>query len=304
MINGFVGSWPFQYGFEILTYVKGIILVDATTAEPKRPDTVRFSPVKTKSPRNISEQAAKISDFWAWERAEKLHHEKGPFSSSDPDPQTPNSLLHTLSRLFSDAQSIGQIENPSLLSFAYFPTQLVIAEWMRYALLLSRYVKHYEYALVSSNVSLKQSKVKELLPWRRRCVRSGHKLDFLRRSIKHHFFTAQTSEVQDRWRPILEDIDHVSSQIAEWATFLNSMVPMMDSHQSLVEAQSVRHLTYVVLVFSSLGLVASIFSMSEKVLPWGGGNVWLYFAVSVPFTVLVLCLYFLFSSVLGRLFKV
>ena len=304
MINGSVCACSCRYEVEILTYVKGIILVDATNAEPIRPDTVRVSPVKPKSPRNISEQAPGISDFWAWESAQKLRHQKEPYSSVDADPQTRTSLLLSLSRLFSNASSIGQIENPSLLSFAYFPTQLVIAEWMQYALLLSRYVKHYEYALVSSNVSLKQSKVKELLPWRRRCVRSGHKLDFLRRSVKHHFYTAQKSEVQDRWRPILEDIDHVSSQIAEWATFLNSMVPMMDSHQSLVEAQSVRHLTYVVLVFSSLGLVASIFSMSEKVLPWGGGNVWLYFAVSVPFTVLVLCLYFLFSSVLGRLFKV
>ncbi|KAF2115679.1 hypothetical protein BDV96DRAFT_599254 [Lophiotrema nucula] len=278
-----------------------IILVDATNAELAILDTGEIP--SREYPQSISRHTFIISDFWAWEGAQKLYpSEKEPCSSLDADLQSSNSLLHSLIRLFHDVSSVAQPKRrPDLLTFAYFPAQLIIAEWMQYALLLSRYVKHYEYTLISPNVGLKQSKVKELLPWRRRCIRSGHKLELLRRSLKHHILTAGTSEVQRRWRPILDDIDHVSSQMAEWATFLNAMVPLLDSHQSLIEAQSVRHLTYIVLVFSSMGLVASIFSMSERVLPWGGGQIWLYFAVALPLTAVVLGLYISFLTVLRRL---
>ncbi|KAF2005327.1 hypothetical protein P154DRAFT_616551 [Amniculicola lignicola CBS 123094] len=281
-----------------------IVLVDATNAEFENTDAV---PLKISRPQPVqrNRHASKAFDFRAWEEARKLQSSnKEPSSGIEEDPHGSNSLLNSLVRLFQDAPCASNTTHiPNVLSFAYFPTQLVLAEWMQYALLLSRYVKHYEYALISPNAGLKQSKVKELLPWRRRCIRSGLKLELLRRSVKHHILIVGTSEVQGRWRPVLEDIDHVSSQLAEWATFLNSMVPLLDSHQSLIEAQSVRHLTYIVLVFSSLSLVASIFSMSEKVLPWGGGHAWLYFAVALPLTAVVLGSYFLFLNIVGRLLR-
>ena len=78
------------------------------------------------------------------------------------------------------------------------------------------------------------------------------------------------------------------------------MVPLLNTHQSLIEAQSVRRLTYIVLVFTSFSLVASILSMTEHVLPWGG-HIWIYFAIAVPLTVVVFFSYLLGPRILGRL---
>lgn len=177
--------------------------------------------------------------------------------------------------------------NPSLHSLAYYPLRVVISEWMSYSLLLSRYVQHYEYTLISFKSSLDEMELIKLQPWRRRCIRSQQRLDLLRMFIQE--YTENRSDVgsNDVWDSILNDVNHVSKQITHWASFLDSMVPLLDTHQSLVEAQDVRRLTYLVLVFVPLSLVASIFSMAEKVLPWGS-HFWLYFAVSVPFTVMFL----------------
>lgn len=77
------------------------------------------------------------------------------------------------------------------------------------------------------------------------------------------------------------------------------MVSYLDAHQSLIEARSVRRFTYVVLAFTALSLVTSIFSMTDEVLPWGS-RFWIYIVIAVPFTVVVLLGYFTLSRNLGR----
>lgn len=158
---------------------------------------------------------------------------------------------------------------------------------MFYSLLLSRYVQHYEYTLISFKSSLGEAELRKLQPWRRRCIRSQQKLDLLRMFIQEYTKNRPDVRADDVWDHMLNDVNHISKQITHWASFLNSMVPLLDTHQSLVEAQDVRRLTYLVLVFVPFSLIASIFSMADKVLPWGS-HFWLYFAVSVPFTVLIL----------------
>jgi hypothetical protein len=88
--------------------------------------------------------------------------------------------------------------------------------------------------------------------------------------IDSHLESSPNDELKAIWHPILQDVDNFSSQIGDWASFLGSMVMQLDTHQSLVEARSVRRFTYVVLAFASLSLVTSIFSMTDEVLPWGG----------------------------------
>jgi hypothetical protein len=77
------------------------------------------------------------------------------------------------------------------------------------------------------------------------------------------------------------------------------MVTQLDTYQSLIEARSVRRFTYVVIAFTALSLVTSIFSMTDEVLPWGG-RFWMYFAIAIPFTAFVLFGYFAISRNLGR----
>lgn len=190
-------------------------------------------------------------------------------------------------------------QDPSLLSLAYYPIQIVISEWNFYTMLLSRYVKHYEYAIISSEASVQLSNLEELLPWRRRCVRSQQRLHLLYVFIDSHLQNSRNEELKRIWKPILQDINHFSSQIGDWASFLGSMVTQLDTHQALVEARSVRRFTYVVLAFTALSLVTSIFSMTDEVLPWGS-RFWIYIVIAVPFTFFVLLGYFTLSKNLGR----
>jgi Mg2+ and Co2+ transporter CorA len=78
------------------------------------------------------------------------------------------------------------------------------------------------------------------------------------------------------------------------------MVSQLDIYQSLIEARSVRCFTYVVLAFTALSLVTSIFSMRDEILPWGSRS-WIFIVVAVPFTLFVLLGYFTLSENLGRL---
>jgi hypothetical protein len=240
-----------------------------------------------------------LPDFLSWEKGHQAGDVlQGGFNEPLPNLGCQESLLNQLTRHFRNQSTLMSAHTPSLLDFTYYPAQLMISEWLQYSLLLSRYVKHYEYALVSSNLSLKQSKIEELLPWRRRCTQSLYKLELFRTSIESHIEQAD-SEAEKTWKPILRDVEHVSSQITHWAAFLNSMVPFLDTHHSLIEAQSVRRLTYIVLVFTSLSLVASILSMTDQVLPWGG-DMGIYFAIAVPLTAVVLLLCLLMTRFLGR----
>ena len=190
--------------------------------------------------------------------------------------------------------------DPPIRSLAYYPLRLVISEWMFYSLLLSRYVQHYEYTLISFKSRVSEMELERLQPWRRRCFRSQQKLDLLRMFVQEHTESRADNHVKDVWDLILIDVNHISKQIAYWASFLDSMVPLLDTHQSLLEAQDVRRLTYMALIFLPLSLVASIFSMAEKVLPWGG-DFWLYFAVSLPLTLVIVSLSAFMPKILNAL---
>lgn len=278
------------------------MLVDPTNAELCSRNQFRKPSLKQKPLPGGSGDVCEFPDFSLWE---KSYQARGfPQEGSSVlvaarrlDLRDQESLLTQLVRNFQNQPAFMSTRNPNLLDFVYYPAQLMISEWLRYSLLLSRYVKHYEYALVSSNLSLQQSKIEELLPWRRRCTQSLYKLELFRMSVESHIQKTENG-AEGTWKPILRDVDHVSSQIAHWAAFLNSMVPFLDTHQSLIEAQNVRRLTYIVLIFTPLSLVASILSMTDHVLPWEG-HIWIYFAIAVPLTIVVLFLYLLVPRILG-----
>jgi hypothetical protein len=67
------------------------------------------------------------------------------------------------------------------------------------------------------------------------------------------------------------------------------MVQLLDPPRSVLEAVSVRRLTYIALVSIPLGWVASLLSMSEGFLP-GDEHFWVYFALVLPLLSLVLLL--------------
>jgi hypothetical protein len=70
--------------------------------------------------------------------------------TSNPDP-IPASLLEYLAELFKTPLPGHQGCSPNILSLAYYPLRIALAEWMLYCFLMSGYVKYYEYTFENVN---------------------------------------------------------------------------------------------------------------------------------------------------------
>ncbi|KAK4663970.1 uncharacterized protein QC763_501220 [Podospora pseudopauciseta] len=203
------------------------------------------------------------------------------------------SMLSNLLRYFRQQPPGFMIAEPSILSLGYYPIRMVLAEWILYTLLMSRYLKYYEYTLHDIENRLHDSDIIDLQRWRRRSMQSRHKLILLSEFID--YWLQQESKKQP-WDFILKDIKHVSSQLEHYSRSLENMVPvatsmvqLLDSRRSIQEAANVSRLTFIALVFVPLSWVASLFSMSEDYSP-GHKSFWVYFATALPVMILVLLL--------------
>ncbi|RYP09067.1 hypothetical protein DL765_008589 [Monosporascus sp. GIB2] len=74
---------------------------------------------------------------------------------------------------------------PSILSLSYYPVRIVLAEWILYTNLMSRYIKYYEYSLHDIQDRLHGSDVADLQRWRRRSKQSYHKLTLLAEFVNY-----------------------------------------------------------------------------------------------------------------------
>ncbi|KAK4652666.1 hypothetical protein QC762_501220 [Podospora pseudocomata] len=203
------------------------------------------------------------------------------------------SMLSNLLRYFRHQPPGFMIAEPSILSLGYYSIRMVLAEWILYTLLMSRYLKYYEYTLHDIENRLHDSDIIDLQRWRRRSMQSRHKLIILSEFID--YWLQQESNKQP-WDFILKDIKHVSSQLEHYSRSLEHMVPvatsmvqLLDSRRSIQEAANVSRLTFIALVFAPLSWVASLFSMSEDYSP-GHKSFWVYFATALPVMILVLLL--------------
>jgi Mg2+ and Co2+ transporter CorA len=169
----------------------------------------------------------------------------------------------------------------------------VLAEWILYTHLTSRYFKYYEYTVQDIENRLHNSDIIDLQRWRRRSMQSQHKLNLLSEFID--YWLQQESNKQP-WSLIQKDIKHLQSQLEHFERSLEhiipvatSMVQLLDSRRWMLEAANVSRLTFIALVFVPLSWVASLFSMSENYSP-GEENFWVYFATALPVLFLVLLL--------------
>jgi CorA-like Mg2+ transporter protein len=212
----------------------------------------------------------------------------------DIDEQT--SLLEELGHFFKSPPSDFNMSDPSLSSLAYYPIKAAIAEWMVYIQIMNSYIKSYEYSFESVGRkidSVRNEDVVELHRWRRRSKQSLHKLRVLKACVEHWKQERPDSQRSDL---LLRDIQHVIDQIEQdrhsidiLASIATSMVQLMDARRSVVEAMSVRHLTYIALIFIPLAFVASLFSMTGDYAP-GKSRFWIYWVTALPLLLLVLSL--------------
>jgi Mg2+ and Co2+ transporter CorA len=203
---------------------------------------------------------------------------------------------------------------PSFLSLAHYPLQSAISDWMLYGLLMSRYIKYYEYSFPTVPSRLELFETDDLLDlhrWRRRCQQSLHKLQMTRQFVEHWRAKEQTpSQVREapsdqlsNWDLLVMDLRYLEEQIEQHARSLEALSPIMtslvqliDSHKSIAQAEDIRRLTYIAIAFIPLTYITGLFSMSE---PYGPGRkyFWVYWVAAVPTAAIVMGLLMLDSRI-------
>ncbi|KAK4195480.1 hypothetical protein QBC40DRAFT_316010 [Triangularia verruculosa] len=205
------------------------------------------------------------------------------------------SMLGTLLHYFANHPPPGfTATRPSTLSLCYYPTRIVLAEWILYTQLMSHYFKYHECKLQDIENRLHANNIVDLQRWRRRSIQSQHKLRLLAEFIEY-WLPHEPSDKQP-WNLVLKDIQHLLSQLQQYNRALKHVVPMatsmvqlLESRRSMQEAANVGRLTLIATVFVPLSWVAGLFGMSEEYTP-GHERFWVYWAAALPLLVLVLLL--------------
>lgn len=195
--------------------------------------------------------------------------------------------------------------NPSVLSLAYYPIRAIVREWMLYGLLMSRYIKYYEYSFPTVPSRLEHFEKVDILDlhrWRRRSLQSLQKLRMTRRFVEHWRAkednsnldkevtteTGTSSRDLSTWDLLVMDLKYLEEQIDQHSRSLEALNPiitalvqLIDSHKSISQAEDIRRLTYIAIAFIPLSYITGIFSMSE---PYGPGSdrFWVYWVTAVP----------------------
>jgi len=201
----------------------------------------------------------------------------------------------------------------SILSFAYHPIKIINQEWILYGLLMSRYIKYYEYTFPSVSSRLEHFEkhdVVDLHRWRRRSQQTIFKLQMTRRFVEYWHtkeYSSNTmindpadlasnpnSEDTSLWKLLLMDIIHLEEQIGQHAQSLEALSPIMtslvqliDSHKSISQSEDIKRLTYIAIAFIPLSYITGIFSMSGQYSP-GGESFWVYWVTALPVAVLIM----------------
>ncbi|KAI1799721.1 hypothetical protein F4811DRAFT_542606 [Daldinia bambusicola] len=213
------------------------------------------------------------------------------------------SMMGEVARLLQDCAETSE-RQPSTYNLFFLstgPIKLIIDEWLTYSLIMSRYIKVYEYSTQSVQDRLsnfESEDVVDLYRWRRRSQHSLHKLQVLKwfvessmsPSKRHRENTPPVEEAE----ALMRDIDHIIAQIEQNRNALEAMIPIMasivqllDSRKSVIETIYVKRLTYIAIVFLPLSFVATLFSMSDN-FSIAGTGVWIYVATALPLLLLVL----------------
>jgi Mg2+ and Co2+ transporter CorA len=184
-------------------------------------------------------------------------------------------------------------QNPTLESLAYYPFNIVAAEWVKYVAVMHNCIKMYEYhgdqlpSLDQFNTDLR-----ELQVWRRRSMVSQQKLRSIIGQLKARHCHKTTQNMSDI-SLLVEDFEVICTKIEDAGRRLENMLPVVtslvqiiDARRSFAETTNISRLTILALTFVPLSFVSSLFSMNDYNAP-GARGFWVYFAVAIPITLLV-----------------
>ncbi|KAI0380703.1 hypothetical protein F5Y04DRAFT_96510 [Hypomontagnella monticulosa] len=226
------------------------------------------------------------------------------FRAKDPPAGSarPISLLDEVARSLQGYARASTVAPPAydIFSLSAVPIKLIIDEWLTYSLIMGRYVKAYEYSIKKAqnrSGNFESEDIIDLYRWRRRSQQSLHKIHVLK-----WFVESSSSSTKNYRENTLEyqggalerDIAYLINLIEQNRNALEAMIPiitsiiqLLDSRRSTVEAIYVKRLTYIALIFLPLSFVATLFSMSDF-FSIDGDHFWIYIATAVPLLLLVL----------------
>jgi hypothetical protein len=185
-------------------------------------------------------------------------------------------------------------EDPSIQSLAYYALRIAAAEWVKYVAVMQKCLKHYEYnhdQLPALSLEKFDRDLRELQSWRRRTMISQGKIKSVLRflSPKHCGVTKVDLDLEHLsgdFEYIEGNIDAIGRRLESMLPVVMSFVQVTDARRSFAETADISRLTVLALVFVPLTFVSSLFSMNTENLP-GRGDFWVYFAVAIPLTALV-----------------
>ena len=219
------------------------------------------------------------------------------YDSIDTDPGPPkSSLLETIEYYMSIDQSSGtNMECPSLLALSYYPLRIIAAEWTIYLELMFHSIKQYEYSPTTIGTSVEQiavlnADIRSLQRWARSSIATAIKiryvLDFLANRVADDRDMEASTLIRKDYQQISSSVDNYSHRLEIMVSIATSLIQTIDCRRSLTETMNISRLSYLALAFIPMTFVSSLFSMNSDVAP-GGKNFGLYFAVSIPLSVLV-----------------
>jgi hypothetical protein len=201
-------------------------------------------------------------------------------------------------------------KDPSIQSLAYYTLRITAAEWVKYVAVMQKCLKHYEYNhdhLPALSLERFDRDLRELQSWRRRTMISQGKIKSILRflSPKHRGVTKVEMDLEH----LSEDFEYIEGNIDAVGRRLESMLPVVmsfvqitDARRSFAETADISRLTVLALIFVPLTFVSSLFSMNTDNLP-GRGDFWVYFAVAIPLTGLIVLIARPPVALVGRALK-
>ena len=273
------------------THFVGLMLVDAITA-----DIVSVRQGVCSATTSIAQLRTTQVSYRRLlpESSPSFGHRNLPWTPQAPLGDPSSTISQGLCEALASIQPGSYSAETSFIQLARPMIDVIIGEWMCYALCMARSVKVHEPISTGSGNDIickaTERSMVELFRWRRRSQRSLAKLRSLICLIEHPPNRVAESDILTR------DIQFIVTQIEQYRDLLEAMVPMLtsilqiaDSRRAIREAIYVKNLTYVALIFLPLGFVSSLLSIDGD-FAMNKERCWVYFVVSLPLLALVLAL--------------
>lgn len=144
-------------------------------------------------------------------------------------------MLHSLIHYYENHPPGFLVNEPTILSLGYYPMRVIMAEWMIYSHLVSRYLKYYEYSLQSLHTRPHESDMMDLQRWKRRINQSLHKLHLLAEFIEH--WRPNDPKSHQPWNMLLKDIQYLRTQLHKYSSSMERTVPVATAMVQLLDAK-------------------------------------------------------------------